>query len=195
MTVADITGSTRDQEDPMHAHVSTPSILATIAVAVSVHSAPHFSLASIGAVAVTAASGDAQYEITPASVNGRPVLAISLGGREGPGSLLLYLDGEQLPTTGRYPIRSSWSDQESGRPAFHAGFAAGTPEHPLGWFHGESGSVTITRSAPGRMSGRFDILARGYLAADPDNENQWVRLRGSFDAADDGSMQTIAGVQ
>jgi hypothetical protein len=177
------------------AHVSAPGILATIAVAVSIHSAPHFGLGCTGAVAVTASSGDAQYEVTPASVNGRPVLAISLGGREGPGSLLLYLEGERLPPAGRYPIQSSWSDEGTGPLAFHAGFAAGTPEHPLGWFHGESGWVTITKSAPGRMSGSFDILARGYLAADPDNENQWVSLRGSFDAAGDGSSTAIAGVQ
>ena len=79
--------------------------------------------------------------------------------------------GCQPAGPGRYPIRSSWDDRAA-ETAFHAFFAAGSPEHPLGWFHGESGTVTITRADDGQLSGSFEILARGFLRRRP-AESRW----------------------
>lgn len=45
------------------------------------------------------------------------------------------------------------------RRIFHACFIAGTPEHPLGAFHGESGIVAITKVDGGRISGEFELRA------------------------------------
>jgi hypothetical protein len=75
---------------------------------------------------------------------------------------------------------------------FHACFIAGTPERPLGFFHGESGSVMITRVEQGMVSGEFELQARGSLAADVNDEDRWVTVRGSFVAEGDS---TIAGVR
>ena len=86
-----------------------------------------------------------------------------------------------MPETGRYPIGT-----------FEAYFAAGSPERPLGWFHGESGWVTIAEVEAERVSGEFEIRARGFTTDDPDNENQWVTLRGKFEAHGDSTVATVA---
>jgi hypothetical protein len=64
-------------------------------------------------------------------------------------------------------------------------------ERPEGFFHGESGWVTITAVESGRISAEFEMQARGFLAAKPSAEDQWVTLRGKFTAAGDS---TVTGV-
>lgn len=132
--------------------------------------------------------------MVPQAVRGRPILLVSLGGAKAVGALQLARMGDRLPAPGRYPIRSSWDETGSDTASFHAAFMAGTAEHPLGWFHGESGWVTITESRDGRISGSFDVRARGFAAADLDDEDRWVTVRGSFDAEGDGTTK-IASVQ
>jgi hypothetical protein len=94
---------------------------------------------------------------------------------------------------GRYPIRP-WEQRGAG-PQFEALFVAGAPDHPLGAFRGESGWVTITGAEPGRISGEFELEARGFVATAVDDEDQWVTVRGSFEARGDstiGSMQAVS---
>jgi len=74
---------------------------------------------------------------------------------------------------------------------FHACFIAGTPERPLGYFHGESGWVTIDRVQAGQISGEFELQARGSLAADVNDEDQWVTVRGSFVAERDSTIADV----
>jgi hypothetical protein len=166
----------------MYARTSTLGILAAMALGLPSNPARRFTLDTTGAVALTVAGEEAQYGLIPAEVNGFPMLTISLGATNAQGSLVLSASRDQLPTRGRYPIGSN---------AFHAGFVAGSPERPLGWFHGESGWVEITEAAAGRMSGRFEIRARGFLSADPDNENRWVTVRGTFEAHSDSAEERI----
>ena len=86
------------------------------------------------------------------------------------------LPGDRLPRPAAIPSGPRWDDTGSD-PAFHASFAAGSPEHPLGWFHGESGSVTITRG--GRRTA-VRLASRSRPAASsapiPDDENRWVTV-------------------
>jgi hypothetical protein len=189
----------------MYARSLTLGILAASAVALTVPSTPDFTLDTTGAVGLSASGHEAQYGMVPAIGGGQPVLSVSLGATAAPGALQLYLPGDRLPghrlpghrlpAPGRYPVLASWDETASDTSAFHASFTAGTVEHPLGWFHGESGSVTITESGNGRMSGAFEIRARGFLAADLANEDRWVTVRGSFDAEGDSTVATIASVR
>jgi hypothetical protein len=104
------------------------------------------------------------------------------------------MPGAGLPAEGRYPIRSTW-DNTATAPSFNAFFAAGSPEHPLGWFHGEYGTVTITRADDGRLAGRFEIRARGFLSSDPADEDRWVTVTGSFEADGDTTATEVAAVR
>ena len=55
--------------------------------------------------------------------------------------------------------------------------------------------MTITRWENGRLSGRFEIQARGFLSTDLADEDRWVTVTGSFVAEGDTSATTIAVVQ
>jgi len=167
--------------------------------AVSVHRIGHeetgsfssLTLVATGAVALAYSSDEARYGTVPAAFDGdRPLLTISLGATSAEGSLTLMLSGDQLPPKGRYPVHPG-EDRGAGAHYFRAFFAAGTPEQPVGAFHGESGWVVITDSIPGRISGEFEIVARGFLATDLNHENRWVTVRGRFEARGDRERPAI----
>jgi hypothetical protein len=169
------------------------SILMLAATALPLHSdgSPSFRLTASGAVTLAVTSDEASYGLVPEEVNGRRIIAVSLGATRGEASLTLYTQGDELPKPGRYPVKSDWPDQGEGDRIFHACFIAGTPERPVGGFHGESGWVTITRVDGRRISGEFELRARGMLAADVDDEDQWVTVRGNFVAAGDSTVAAI----
>jgi hypothetical protein len=150
--------------------------------------APSFHLSASGAVNLAIASSEASYGLVPEQPNDPRIISFSLGATRGEASLGLYTQGDALPQPGRYPIRLTWPEEGDNTRIFHACFIAGTPEHPVGGFHGESGWVTITRVEGKRISGEFELQARGMLAANMDNENQWVTVRGSFVADGDSTM-------
>jgi hypothetical protein len=164
----------------MYAQLSLATLTA-IALAFPVNRAPRFTLGATGAITLNVASHEARYGVVRAEVAGHPRITILLGATRAAGALLLSVRGDRVPEPGRYPIG-----------AFEASFAAGSPERPLGWFHGESGWVTIANSKAERVSGGFEIRARGFTRDDPDNENQWVTLRGTFEAQGDSTVATVA---
>jgi hypothetical protein len=166
--------------------------VAAIALNLSAFLSPRFHLDSTGAVRLDAGGHEARYGII--ANDGASVLTVSLGATGRGSALQLRLPTAGLPATGRYPIRPSWNDGATA-PAFQAFFAAGSPEQPLGWFHGESGTVTITRADNGRLAGSFEILASGYLTADTIEAESWVTVNGSFEAEGDSSATTIARAQ
>jgi hypothetical protein len=164
----------------------TITTLATLAFAIPGNPASRFVLDTTGAITVNAAGADARYGLIPPHVNGHPSITISLGANNPYGSLILSFAGDRLPAPGRYRLQNS---------SVQAAFAAGSAEHPAGWFHGESGSVRVTKSVPGHISGEFEIQARGFVTAKLDDENQWVTVRGSFDADGDSTVTTIASAR
>jgi hypothetical protein len=179
----------------MYARSTTLGILGAIALALPLPSGPTFTLQSTGAVRITVVGHEARYGVVSPEVSGRPILALSLGATTGAGALQVAMPGDRAPMPGRHPIRSSWDGTESDPDSFHASFMAGTAEHPLGWFHGESGWVEIAKTGAGRIAGTFEIRAHGFVGADPAGEDQWVTVRGSFDAEGDSTVATIASVQ
>jgi hypothetical protein len=164
----------------MYAQLSIATLTA-IALAFPVNHGPRFTLGATGAITMNVAGDEARYGVVPAEVAGHPRVTISLGATRAAGALLLSVRGDRVPETGRYPIGT-----------FEVYFAAGSPERPLGWFHGESGWVTIAEAEAERVSGEFEIRARGFTTDDPDNENQWVTLRGKFEAHGDSTVATVA---
>ena len=178
----------------MLARSSTVGLLATIALSLAADPVPSFTLQSSGALSLAVASDDARYGIVPGSVNQRPVLAISLGATRAQGSLSLYTYGDEVLRPGRYPVSSSLPEYPFAGRGFHPCLVIGSPERPLGFFHGESGWVTITAAKAGRISGKFEIQARGFLAADTTDEDQWVTVRGTFNAEGDSTVAAIEAV-
>ena len=178
----------------MYARPTTLGILSAMALALPVPQAPRFTLDTTGAISLRVAGREARYGMIPPVADAPPMLSVSLGATGANGALQLTMPGRDLPAPGRYPIRSTWGDT-AGVTAFHASFAAGSPEHPLGWFHGEAGWVTITRATGGRLSGRFEILARGFLSADTADDHRLVLVTGSFRADGDTSTTTITAAR
>lgn len=178
----------------MYARASILGIVATVTLGLSAYTASRFTLGTTGAIALSVAGDEARYGVVPPSVNGPPVLVVSLGATSSRAALTLYVPGNGVPAKGRYPIRGAWDENGLEARAFRACLVAGSPERPLGWFHGESGWVTITEAAAGRMSGRFEIQTRGFLKADPENENRWVTVRGTFEADGDSTVTKVAAI-
>jgi hypothetical protein len=183
------------QEVSMSFRTATLGILAAAAVALAWRSAPSFTLQSTGAVTLHATGHHARFGVVPRAVRGRPILIVSLGATASEGAMQLTVAGDRPPAPGRYPIRSSWDELGTDANSFHASFMPGSVERPLGWYHGESGWVTITEARSDRMSGTFEVRARGFTAADPVDEEQWVTVRGSFEATGDSTVTTISSIR
>jgi hypothetical protein len=166
----------------MLARTTAIGIVAAIAVALQELSPPAFTLRSAGAVDLHAEGHEARYSVLPDAVRNRPVIMISLGATSSTGALQLTVLGDRPPAPGRYPVRSSWDELPTDPTAFHASFMPGTVERPLGWYHGDSGWVTITGAQGDRLAGTFEVHASGFSAADPLDEEQRVTVQGSFDA-------------
>jgi hypothetical protein len=169
----------------MYIRSITIGTLIAVAFNPPVPSAADYALQSTGAVQLRATGEEARYGIV-SSGDGSSVLTISLGATSSDGAVQLILPGHQVPAPGRYSISPD---------SFQASFMAGSVEHPLGWFDGEAGWVTITDVREGHLSGTFTIRARGFLAADMENEDQQVTVRGSFDATRDRSATRLALAQ
>jgi hypothetical protein len=179
----------------MYARSTALGILGAIALTLPGPSKPAFTLESTGAVRLRLDGHESRYGVVPLAIRGRPIVALSLGADSGAGALHLALPGDRMPAPGKYPIRSSWDEIGTEPRAFHASFMAGAADRPLGWFHGETGWVSITEARGGRISGTFEVQARGFLGADPSDENRWVTVRGRFSAEGDSAATTIASVQ
>jgi hypothetical protein len=176
----------------MYVRAITLAAASALALNMPTYLAPRFTLETTGAVQVIAGGHDAWYGVI--GDEGSSMLTVSLGATGSGSALQLRIPATGLPAEGRYPIRSSW-DKGATTPAFNAFLAAGSAERPLGWFHGESGTVTITRAADGQLAGSFEIEARGFLTADTTEQEHWVTVKGSFKAQGDSTATTIAAAQ
>ena len=167
----------------MYARSIALGILAALDFGPPAPPAAAFTMESTGAVHLSTAGYEARYGVVPSPVKGRPILLLSIGDPIAQSVVHLVLATDHLPAAGHYP---------SGSGSFQASFMAGPAEHPLGFFRGQSGSVTITQADQGHITGTFTVRARGFLAANTANENEWVTVQGSFDAEGDNTATTIA---
>lgn len=146
---------------------------------------PFFYLGARGAVNLVVQSDEASYGLTKGEEGRR--LTIMLGVTRSQGALALSLVGSQNARVGKYRVRPS-GRRVSEKPQFQALFVPGAPNRALGAFRAESGSVTITRAEAGWIAGKFGIEARGFVAGQPDAENQRVTVRGRFEAQGDSTL-------
>lgn len=179
----------------MYARVNAVGVLAAMLLTLSARPAGRFNLETSGAVELNATGREARYGVIPTEVSGNPVISISLGATSPRGSLTLSVSGSVIPPAGRYPVAGEWKPGEPVGGVFHASFVAGPVERPKGAFRGESGWVRITEKAPSHICGEFEIRARGFLASNPDDENQWVTVRGRFQAEGDHTTFENVSIQ
>jgi hypothetical protein len=171
----------------MLARSSTIGLFAAMALSLSGDPAPYFTLQSQGAVQLAVTGDEARYGIAAEPYHGHPIISISLGATQGEAALLLFTYADEPLRPGRFPVANELPQAAFAGRRFHPCFITGTVERPQGFFHGESGWVTITAVEDGRIVGEYEIQARGFLAADTANEDRWVTLRGSFGARADSS--------
>jgi hypothetical protein len=148
-----------------------------------------YTLETTGALRQSVSGTEAHYSVSPDMVEGKRELAIALGPKEGDGAIWLFTGADEPLQPGLYPVVYHWSEHRTGAAReFHACYLPGSARHPLGMFHSESGWLTITESEPGRIVGTFELRARGFLATNEKDENQWVTVRGTFTAEGDRAL-------
>ena len=173
----------------MRARTSAASLLAALALSLPPRpEAPSYAMESTGAIRLVLSGDEASYGLLPEPLNGRPVINISLGPTQGEGALWLFAYADEVLRPGRFQAANGLPEQPFAGRSFHPCFVAGTVASPRGFFHGESGWVTITSVEDGRISGEFEIRARGFLAEDMSDEDRWVTLRGRFSVTGDSTI-------
>jgi hypothetical protein len=141
-----------------------------------------------------AATGMARFGIVRGDRQNPAFFSLSLGGAEGNGALVLSRALAELPMAGHYAV-TNWEGRDASGTSFQALFVAGTPSQPEGVFWGESGTVTIRHTSPGRIEGVFTIKARGFRAVDPDREDVTVTIHGTFTANGEQVMAQVTSVE
>ena len=106
---------------------------------------------------------------------------ITLGADGGTGAVVLTRVAGGPPTPGRYPVGESAALDSAG--GFRMLYLAGSATRPEGVFRGERGTLEITAGAGGRLGGRLEAEATGFLAEQPEDETRRVRVSASFGAA------------
>jgi hypothetical protein len=103
---------------------------------------------------------------------------ITLGADAAEGAIVLTRVGAAAPAPGLYPIGESAALDSAG--GFRVLYLAGTATRPAGVFRADAGTLEITEGAAGRVSGRFELSATGFLAEHPDDESRQVHITGAF---------------
>lgn len=139
------------------------------------------------------ATGTARFGVVGGDASNPAFFSLSLGGPDGNGALVLSRSIAELPMAGHYPV-ANWDARDARGSTFQALFVAGTPSQPEGVFWGESGTVTIRHTSPGRIEGVFTIKARGFRAVDPDRMDVTVTIQGTFTANGEQVMAKVTSV-
>ena len=161
-----------------------PPLLYQLSIAAVMSTAPAASgpahLATVRGALVATLGGSAQFG--PTQGGGSPAsFSLELGTNSDNGAVVLSRVGAERPQVGTYMVTPLGAGAE-GTDEFHVLVALGSAERPVGVFHAVGGTVTISQSSEGRMVGRYEVRAVGFLAANLDDENREITVRGSFSA-------------
>jgi hypothetical protein len=107
--------------------------------------------------------------------------SLTLGAYSDNGAVVFSRVATGQPKPGTYRVTAFTGGPEKDD-EFHALVSLGSATNPLGAFRGLSGTVTITQSSPDRIVGRYDLHAVGFMAADEDDAEREITVRGSFAA-------------
>ena len=105
--------------------------------------------------------------------------SLDLGAYSDNGAVVFSRVSSERPKVGTCRVVAFVPGAETGG-EFHALVSLGPVGAPVGVFRAVSGSVTIVQSSEERIVGRYEVKAIGFLAADPDNENREITVRGGF---------------
>lgn len=173
----------------------THSAMCALALAGAPISGPDstdFALSVRGGVTLVT-TGAARFGIVAGDQHNPAFFSLSLGGPEGNGALILSRAVAEVPMAGHYAV-AGWESRDPRASTFQALFVAGTPSQPEGVFWGESGTVTIRHTSPGRIDGVFTIKARGFRASDPEREDVSVTIQGTFMASGEQVIAQVTSV-
>lgn len=126
----------------------------------------------------TSASGEAEFGAIQAADRSSAAFVVSLGvcGQQ---SAILFTRRSGAPlAVGRYRI----SERANGADEILALLLTGSPTRPTGVFRGESGWLVVTAASDRLITGRFQVDAIGFLAAEPQREDRRVNVTGSLSA-------------
>jgi len=126
-------------------------------------------------------SGSAVFGTTDPGRNRSGVFSLTLGAYSDQGAVVFSREILTRPAPGIYDVSES-GDPGSRPEDFHALVILGSPEQPLGVFRAREGTVSVRRSSSGALTGQYEIRAIGFLAADPDDDDREIMVRGSFAA-------------
>jgi len=104
-----------------------------------------------------------------------------LGAYSDNGAVVFSRVSAARPKVGSYKVVEFRPGAESPE-QFHALVSLGPVSAPLGVFRAVSGTVTILQSTEAKIVGRYEVKAVGFLAADPENEDREITVRGGFTA-------------
>lgn len=136
--------------------------------------AAEYEASMTGAVALELRGTTAEFG--PARRSPEPFV-ITLGATGEQGAIVFTRwDGHQ-PATGTYRITA-----DPGSGGIQALVVTGPPTRPTGVFRAKHGSLVITRSGGLGISARFEMDAVGFTAAEPEQEDRHLSVRGAFTA-------------
>lgn len=107
--------------------------------------------------------------------------SLELGAYSDNGAVVFSRVSAERPKVGTYKV-TAFGPGAEGPEQFHAMISLGSVAQPLGAFRAVSGSVTILQSTAEKVVGRYEVKAVGFLAADPENEDREITVRGGFTA-------------
>ena len=122
--------------------------------------------------------GEAEFGAVQNPDRSSGAFVVSLGTCSPNGAILFTRRSGAPLEVGRYRI-STGADGEN---EILALVITGRPTHPTGAFHGRSGWLVVTAASDRRITGRFQVDAIGFLAAEPQQEDRHVNVTGSLSA-------------
>jgi hypothetical protein len=129
----------------------------------------------------TILSGNAVFGPVRGPSNIPGSFSLTLGAYSDNGAVVFSRVATGQPKPGTYRVTAFTGGAEKDD-ELHALISLGSASNPLGAFRGMSGTVTITQSSPDRIVGRYDLHAVGFMAADMNDEEREITVRGSFAA-------------
>ena len=124
-------------------------------------------------------SGEVAFGIVGDSAAGVAAFTITLGAEGSSGAILFTSLEGRMPAPGRYQVTDG---EVAGANGFRASYVAGSAERPSGLFRAERGTLEITASSAGHISGQFSFSGTGFMASDRSDESSEVSVSGAFTA-------------
>jgi len=136
----------------------------------------YFEAAVEGAVSARP-SGEVAFGIVGDSASGVAAFTITLDAEGSAGAILFTSLEGRMPAPGRYEVTDG---PVAGATGFRASYIAGSAERPSGLFRAKRGTLEITASSAGHISGQFSFTGAGFLVSDPSDESSEVTVSGAF---------------